>query len=296
MFKNIDKAVELLDNNEKITNKLDLMSVYYEINSAIFFESNPVSVDQNLELLEKIFEHVVKKANKSEREMISPNAFMKVFFKYLYQAPIDLTIDGIVGIKELGEIYPSIIKNTVHNKVLDSFDDLDLRTKSYLSIQYREIGNGILTDVVDSLGYEKGEKIGFEFLDNATLDFYKYLEESINKDKTDDEILNGFSSRIHLYAKDYFIEKIEENKSLLEDTPLFNGLKMLEENDRVTAFVTQIYDITGYIDEAESNDEYIKDCCELLNVDEDTLKKNYFIQGNVSPLKLRKIFKYGRDE
>ena len=296
MFKNIDKAVELLDNNEKITNKLDLMSVYYEINSAIFFESNPVSADQNLELLEKIFEHVVKKANKSERETISPNAFMKVFFKYLYQAPIDLTIDGIVSIKELGEIYPSIIKNTAHNKVLDSFDDLDLRTKSYLSIQYREIGNGILTDVVDSLGYEKGEKIGFEFLDNATLDFYKYLEESINKDKTDDEILNGFSSRIHLYAKDYFIEKIEENKSLLEDTPLFNGLKMLEEKDRVTTFVTQIYDITGYIMEPDSNEEYIRDCCELLNVDEETLKKKYFIQESVSPLKLRKIFKYGKDE
>lgn len=296
MFKNIDKAVELLDNNEKITNKLDLMSVYYEINSAIFFESNPVSVDQNLELLEKIFEHVVKKGNKSERETISPNAFMKVFFKYLYQAPIDLTIDGIVSIKELGEIYPSIIKNTAHNKVLDSFDDLDLRTKTYLSIQFREVGNGILTNVIDSFGKEKGEKLGFDFLDNATIDFYKYLEESINKDKTDDEILNGFSSRMHLYAKDYFIEKIEENKSLLEDTPLFNGLKMLEEKDRVTAFVTQIYDITGYIDEPDSNEEYIRDCCELLNVDEDTLKKNYFIQGDVSPLKLRKIFKYGRDE
>ena len=71
---------------------------------------------------------------------------------------------------------------------------------------------------------------------------------------------------------------------------------MLDENDRVTAFVTQIYDITGYIDEPDSNEEYIRDCCELLNVDEDTLKKNYFIQGSVSPLKLRKIFKYGKDE
>lgn len=296
MFKNIDKAVELLDNNEKIINKLDLMSVYYEINSAIFFESNPISVDQNLLLIEKIFEHVIKMTNKSEKDMISPNAFMKVFFKYLYQAPIELTVDGIVSIRELGEIYPNIIKNTGHNKVLDYFDDLDLRTKTYLSIQFRELGNGILTDVVDSLGHEKGEKIGFEFIDNATIDFYKYLEESINNEKTNDEILNEFSSRIHLYAKDYFIDKFEENKLLMEDTPLFNGLKMLEEKDRVTAFVTQIYDISGYIDEPDSNEEYIKDCCELLNVDEETLKKNYFIQESVSPLKLRKIFKYGRDE
>lgn len=295
MKEHIEKIIKMIDENDKIKDKLTLYSLYYEVLSTIDARSLNNCFDENLDLIEKIFEIINDKSKKVDRETIPAKKFFKTYINTVNKAPLSIHPYGEEFLDMYEQTFEDYIKNNTCVPIIDIFANLRFEDKVYTYMLYRQNYGNLLENCHLCLGNEKGQKVGDELLNTADISLFEYLRDSVNNNMSREEIINNLGGHVALTGKNYLVKTFKEDNTILEDTPLGSKLSILGEKERPIALITDIYELTGFIDDKNSEKEFIRDCCYYLNVNEETFKKDYFIKG-ISPLTLRKIIRLERDE
>ena len=288
----LEKVAEIVESSEKIQGKIDILDIYFDILGVIYNGSRKEEAKQNVNVLEKIIEHIVNKIDESERESIDASSFVRIFYKYLYKANFMIKPESVVSLKIIEHEYPDSIKFNSHNIVIDSFDDLSLLEKTCLSIVYRELEAKFIEETADFFGDDKTSEILFDFSPVALKILYDSIDSAILDDEmTIEDLVNIIKTKIAKETKNIFIDKYQCGELDLRKCSSSKFYDNLSKKDKIPMFVSDIYERTGFINDNDSDAEFVKDCCLLLNITEEQYKKEYNISGNISHLKLIKLLR-----
>ena len=292
MEANIIRVAELLDSSEKIEGKLHIIDVCYDIMEVIHDGSRKEDAEKNVFLVEKIVESIVKKIEKSEEDSMNAESFIESIYKYLYKTGIVVTPGALLKIKIVEEHYAEKMKRSSYVRIIDSFDDLDLLDKSCLTIVYKQYSGFLMEGAYGSFGPEKGNEIIDEFTSKSLGVLTTSLDDAmIDDEMTIDQLVGELHYKFAKLSKDIYLDKYKNgdlNLSKCALSKLFAGKK---EKEIIPIFISDIYDRTAFINEESSDDEFVKDCCDLLNISPEEYEKSLLLPGKVSYLKLTRLMK-----
>ena len=284
----IIKIAELLDSSENVEGKLNIIDVCYDIIEVIHDGSRESGRQQNVLVVEKIIENMLNKLDHS----ISAESFIKTLYKYIYRVNMLVTPDTIYKIKIIEENYSKKMEHSSYVRIIDSFDDLDLLEKSCITIVYKQY-SGFLTEGAYKLfGATKADEIKHEFVPKSLGILTTSLDAAmIDDEMTIDDYITGLHSELCKASKDIYLNKYKEGSLDLSKCSRANLFAGKPKKEAISLFVSNIYDITSFINEKESDNEYIKDCSDLLGISEEEYRESCLLPGRVSYLTLTKLLR-----
>lgn len=292
MISNIIKVTEILDSSEKIEEKFQIVDICYDIMDTVNKGSRDGEAELNVLIVEKIIENIVKRLDESEIESINAELFIKMVYKYLYKSNILVTPDALLKVKIIEKGYVEKIKNSQLIRVIDQFDDLDLLEKTTLSIVYKEYEGFLGSGAYRLFGAKKGQEVIDEFIPKSLSVLITSLDEAmIDDEMTIDELVNGLHSKFSKLSKNIYLNKYKDGDFDLKKCSLSNVYNGKEKKDIIPIFVSDIYERTAFINEEDSDEEFTRDCCNLLGISEEEYQKNCLLPGKVSYLKLTRVIR-----
>ena len=292
MISNIIKVAETLDSSEKIEEKFQIVDICYDIMDTVDKGSRDGEAELNVLIVEKIVENIVKRLDESELESINAESFIKMVYKYLYKSSILVTPDALLKVKIIEKGYTGRIKNNQLIKIIDQFNDLDLLEKTTLSIIYKEYEGFLGSGAYRLFGARKGQEVVDEFIPKSLGVLITSLDEAmIDDEMTIDELVSELHSKFSKLSKDIYLNKYKDGDFDLRKCSLSNIYTGKEKKDIIPIFISDIYERTAFINEEDSDEEFIKDCCNLLDISENEYEKSCLLPGKVSYLKLTRIMR-----
>lgn len=292
MESNVIKVAELLDSSEKIEGKLHIIDVCYDIMEVIHDGSRKEDAEKNVFLVEKIVESIIKKIEESEEDSMDAESFIESIYKYLYKTGIVVTPGALLKIKIVEEHYAEKMKRRSYVKIIDSFDDLDLLEKSCLAIVYKQYSGFFSEGAYRLLGPEKGNEIIDEFTSKSLGILTTSLDDAmIDDEMTIDQLVSELHYKFAKLSKDIYLDKYKDGDLDLSKCALSKLYDGKKEKEIIPIFISDVYDRTAFINEENSDGEFVKDCCDLLNISPEEYEKSLLLPGKVSYLKLTRLMK-----
>lgn len=292
MIVNIMKVAEMLDSSDKIERKIQVVDVCYDIMDAVFRGSRKEEASQNVLVIEKIVEKLVKDLDASNKESISAESFIKSIYSYLYKVDFAVTPDALLKVKVIENGYANKMNRTTYASIIDLYDDLDLLDKLCLTVVCKEYEACLGEGAYSLLGPRKGEEILADFVPKSFCILKNSLDEAmIDDEMTIDELVAELHHKFSKTSKDIFLEKYSSGSINLNNCALAKLFAGKSKKEIIPVFVSDIYERTTYINEEDSDEEFVKDCCDLLNISEEEYEKSMLLPGKVSYLKLTRLMR-----
>lgn len=300
MESNMLKIVELLDSSDKIEGKLNIVDICYDIMETIYYGSRKSDAKINALKIEKIVENIVKKLDGSEIESLDSEIFIKLLYEYLYSADIFVEADALLKIKIIEEHYVEKMECNPYVKIVESFEGVGLLEKSCLSTIYKQYLYFLTLGAYRLLGPSKGEEIISEFKSKSLGELINSLDEATFDDEIEiEDLVNELNSKLTKLSKDIYLNKYKEGELDLSKCLLSSLYNEKPKKDIIPIFISDIYERTNFIEEEDSDNEFTKDCCDLLNISKEEYKKQILLPGQLSQLQLTRVLRkinFNQDE
>ena len=263
MGKYFKNQLDLICDNDKINDKLMIVSLYNEFYNSILGSASDFFIRQYKPLMEKTFEFVVATISLQKDIEINANQFMNLYFKFLKISKLS----NVNPAKEIIEYFEhdvnSLTDSMKYVTTIDQLDFLSFSSKVDLMVQFREFINHMMFEITKFYEEENGQKIGYDVFDILT----NKLEQQLNPKANSISFELDVKPEMMISTKDYFIEKLK-NGEFIE-----NGIKEevkdflfhFNELEQKILCMGTIYEIAGY-DKNSKTAEKKEEICALLGI------------------------------
>lgn len=262
MIKDLKREVELIESNCKISDKLIVLSAYFDLYNKVVKCNPNMDIDELNRVeskLESIFEETVKKINYDyNRAMVSSSCFMNCF--------IDLLKNSSIFPHNLDNVEDSLVESNEYIKLIDKYP-FDLKTKAEMMEIYNDYLNYVNSNLINKYGKRDSKTIRNGLSDTVLNKLNIYLAECSTSKKYNFYEMN---SNLKLNTKNYLIDLLKSNPDIFkcfidkDEETIYNSLS---DSKRNLYLILCIYELSGYIVHGYPNNKIVrKEICDEFDI------------------------------
>ena len=294
MIKNFKSELELIKDNERISDKLMIFSMYNEFYNSILGSADDYFIEHYAPFMEKTFELVVASANLQDDISLNVEKFMQVYFELLKKSRLSSMPQAKGTIDYFKNNLDAFIDSMGYVAVIDKPQAIPLGIKVDIMVRFREFINNMFRTVIELYDEESSKELRHGIKDMLTdeLDgkFLKYyndiirytgfssvafkgvatmnngvVEYNLNQDQAD-----FLKSMLMTSTKDYLFDKLSKGEfdfSGIQDETTKEFFGSFNELQQKIWLMGAIYGIAGYDRNDKSNEkEKLAEMCKMLGI------------------------------
>lgn len=249
MIKDFKKEIALIKDNDKINEKLMILSLYDEFFNYVSNSSKDPSLNQYA--MENAFELIANRLKMLENDLtINAEKFMILYCGLLKNSDFANMFNSKTK-KIISKFYNNLPKLIDSNKcahILDQFDSISLEIKVDIMVKFREYTDKIFHSIDETIDEETSKDLKTNILDMLLSSLEDYLKENLKQD-TNYNIVNNLTPALMNTAKEYLLNKLNVNEIGIEnikDNEIRNFYFDCESIEQKAWLMMVMYTMVGY--------------------------------------------------
>ena len=216
-MRNLKKEMELIKDNDKINEKLMILSLYDELFNYVSNRSNNPSLNQYA--MENAFELLANRLNMLENDLtINAQKFMILYFELLKTSDFADMFNSKTKkiILKFSNNLPKLIDSNKCAHIIDQFDSIPLEIKVDIMAQFKEYTDKICHSIDETIDEEASKNLKIDILNMLLISLEDYLKGNL-KQNTNNNIVSNLTPILMNTAKEYLLNKLNVNELGIEN-------------------------------------------------------------------------------